>query len=139
MQVNASCDPSCRKFDTLRTCREERNYAIAKSKLDEAYALDDCHPCTKTSNNKKHGTQMDTLYERKNDWKAKNQEKVVINLPAYIVNSHALNTSDDKDVSGQYNLQLKSPDNENLYVNEHQVLLQVSYKSFMYISYKIFC
>lgn len=62
--------------------------------------------------------------------------KVVINLPAYIVNSHAVTTDPGRDVSMQYNLQLKSPDNENLYVNEHHVLLQVMSQ---YVYYRKLC
>lgn len=64
------------------------------------------------------------------------ERKVVINLPAYIVNSHAITTDPSADISLQYNLQLKSPDNEDLFVNDHHVLLQVMSQ---YVYYRKLC
>lgn len=63
-------------------------------------------------------------------------KKIVIKLPLYIINSHPISKSPENDVSKKYDIQLMTPENENLYVSNHYVLLQVVAQ---YIYYKRLC
>lgn len=62
--------------------------------------------------------------------------KVIINLPAYIVNSHTFSNDCNYDVSSQYNLLLRSPENKDLFVSEHHELLQIMSQ---YVYYRKLC
>lgn len=65
------------------------------------------------------------------------QRKItIIKLPSYIVNSHPLTKIPDGDISKKYNIQLKSAENENLYVTNHYDLLQIMTQ---YIYYRKLC
>lgn len=67
---------------------------------------------------------------------ATKDRKVIINLPSYIIHSHKLSKTNRCDVTKEYNIQLRNPENEDLFVEDHQVLLQIMSQ---YVYYRKLC